>query len=69
MALANSGIPLSEWSGSGATERLHQSVVEYNEATKQQTDQLLRLTRQLVVLTWLLFAGLIVQVILAVVSG
>jgi hypothetical protein len=67
MAKADSGIPLSEWSGSGATERLHKTVVEYSEATAEQTKQLIRLTRQLVILTLLLLGGLVVQVLLAVV--
>lgn len=59
------GIPLSEWSGSGATERLHQTMAEYSEATAKQTAQLIRLTWALVILTGLLFVGLIVQVVLA----
>lgn len=69
MIRPNSGIPLSELSGSGATDRLHQSVVEYSEAVAEQTNQLIRLTRQLVVLTCLLFGGLVVQVILAIVHS
>lgn len=63
--MAKSGIPLSEWSGSGATDRLRETVVEYSEATARQTAQLMRLTWLLVILTALLFVGLVVQVVLA----
>ena len=59
------GIPLSDWSGSGATERLHETLVEFSAATSKQTAQLVRLTWALVVLTGLLFIGLIVHVGLA----
>jgi hypothetical protein len=63
--MTEGGIPLSEWSGSGATDRLHQTVEKYSEVTAKQTAELIRLTRQLVLLTWLLFIGLIVQIVLA----
>jgi len=59
------GIPLSDWSGSGATDRLRETVVEYSEATTKRTVQLVRLTWILVILTGLLFVGLVVQVALA----
>jgi hypothetical protein len=59
------GIPLSEWSGSGATDRLRVTVERYSEVTAEQTAELIRLTRFLVILTWLLFFGLIVQIFLA----
>jgi hypothetical protein len=62
------GIPLSEWSGSGATERLHQTIRDFNKVTTKQTDNLVRLTRQLVILTWVLCIGLVVQVALAIFS-
>ena len=60
------GIPVSEWSGSGATERLRETITEFNETTAEQTRQLVQLTRALVVLTVLLFIGLVVQVGIAV---
>lgn len=59
------GIPLSEWSGSGATDRLRQMLENYSEVTAKQTTELIRLTRQLVLITWLLVIGLIVQIVLA----
>jgi hypothetical protein len=59
------GIPLSEWSGSGATDRLHSAIAEFNETATRQTTQLVRLTWALVILTVLLFAGLVVQIVLA----
>jgi hypothetical protein len=60
------GIPLGQWSGSEATDRLHATVAEYSEVAARQTAQLVRLTWVLVVLTCLLFVGLIVQIVLAV---
>lgn len=60
--MPESGIPLSEWSGSGATERLRETITEFNETTAKQTAQLVQLTRVLVALTMLLFVGLVVQV-------
>jgi hypothetical protein len=65
-AVSKSGIPLGEWSGSAATERLRETIDVYNEKATRQADEMVRLTRQLVVLTWLLAAGLIVQIVLAV---
>ena len=59
------GIPLSEWSGSGAPERLRETLVQFNETTAKQTAQLIRLTWALVILTVFLFLGLLVQVGLA----
>lgn len=45
------GIPLSEWSGSGATDRLRETIIELNSTTERQTTRLLQLTWVLVVLT------------------
>jgi hypothetical protein len=59
------GIPISEWSGSGATERLRETVAEYSEQTARQTNQLIWLTRALVGLTCVLVIGLVIQVVLA----
>jgi hypothetical protein len=64
--MAKSSIPLSEWSGSGATDRLHETVVRYSEATSKQTAQLIRLTWAIAVLTGLLLIGLVVQIVLAI---
>lgn len=45
------GIPLSEWSGSGATDRLHKTIQQFTETAEKQTRQLIWLTRWLVGLT------------------
>ncbi len=45
------GIPLSEWSGSGATDRLRETIVELSKTTEKQTRLLVWLTVALVVLT------------------
>lgn len=65
--MPESFIDLSE-TGSGPVNRLHATITEFNEATTKQTAQLVRLTKVLVVLTVLLFAGLVVQVALAVIN-
>ena len=64
--MSKSGIPLGEWSGSPATDRLHETINAYNETATAQADKILRLTRQLVILTWVLVVGLAVQVVLAI---
>lgn len=30
--MGTSGVPLSDWSGSGATDRLHETIIQFNEA-------------------------------------
>lgn len=50
------GIPLSEWSGSGATDRLRETIVELSSATERQTKRLLQLTWVLVILTGVVVA-------------
>lgn len=60
------GIPLGQWSGSDATDRLRETISEFNAITERQTKQLIRLTWALVFLTAVLVLGLVVQIILAV---
>lgn len=60
------GIPLSKWSGSGATEKLEETVREFNEKASEQTETMIKLTRWIVALTVLLVVGLVVQIVLAV---
>ena len=66
--VAKSSIPLDEFSGSGATDRLHLTIREFNEAATAQTDQMIKLTRLMLVLTVLLFVGLIVQIVVAILA-
>lgn len=35
--MTNSGIPLSEWSGSGATHEFHETIKKQIEATNRQS--------------------------------
>jgi hypothetical protein len=63
--MPSGGIPLSEWSGSGATDRLHETIKEFVTVTEKQTAQLIKLTRALVVLTVVLVVGLVVQICVA----
>ena len=63
--MALGGIPLDEWSGSGATKALHASIEKYQAENSVQTQKMVRLT---VVITWLtvvLTIGLFVQIWLA----
>jgi hypothetical protein len=62
------GIPLSEWSGSGATDRLHETIKEFVAVTEKQTAQLIKLTRALVALTVVLVVGLVVQIVVAAIA-
>lgn len=55
-------IPLGKWSGSDATDALHQTVQDFVIASAKQTRTMIGLTRGIVVLTALLLIGLGVQV-------
>jgi hypothetical protein len=44
-------IPMGVWSGSDATERLRETIVELNEKTRRQTRLIVGLTGMLVALT------------------
>ena len=63
MTKANSGVSMEEWSGSGATKQLQAYLEDYNDAMARQTDQLVALTWRLVMLTYVLVAGLGIQII------
>jgi hypothetical protein len=55
----NSGIPLSEWSGSGATRELHETIKLQIEATDRQSKLITRLT-------WFMAVLAVIQTIAAV---
>lgn len=61
-------IPLSEWSGSGATERLRETLSAYNERAEEQTAEMVRLTRWIARLTWAMVALVVAQIVIAVVA-
>ena len=63
--MAQGGIPLSEWSGSGATRELHETIKQFNAAAERQTAQMLALTRQIKWLTWAMLLAAAVQIYLA----
>jgi hypothetical protein len=65
MEKAKGGVPMSDWSGSGATDRLHQTIKDFNEKATKQTEQLIWLTRALVFLTVVLIVGLVIQLLVA----
>ena len=62
---ANSGIPLGQWSGSDATDRLRETIIELNAATDRQTRTMVRLTWALIVSTVILTIGVAVEIWLA----
>ena len=64
--LANSGIPLGQWSGSDATKALHQSINEFNEVTTKQTRTIIRLTWAILFLTAVMTVAVILQLVKAV---
>ena len=57
------GIPLAEWSGSAATDRLRETMVELAAKTDRQTRQMLFLTWALVVLTLVIAVLTVVLVV------
>ncbi len=64
--MADKGIPLGEWSGSDATDRLRQTIQEFNDASLQQAGRLMLLTWVIAILTFVMTVGIGVQIWLAV---
>jgi hypothetical protein len=62
-SMPDSGIPLSEWSGSGATDGLRAVIVEFSETAEAQTRTMIRLTKLIAWLTVVLVIGLVIQVV------
>lgn len=60
------GIPLSVWSGSGATEELHKTIKAFVESSEKQSRIMIRLTWSIVVLTVILTIGLAIQIYLLI---
>ena len=60
------GIPVDEWSGSGATKALHETINQFTEQSTRQTARLIALTRVLAGLTFVMLIGLAIQIYLAV---
>jgi hypothetical protein len=44
--MAKGGVPLDEWSGSGATKELHQTIKAHQVESSRQTTKLIRLYDQ-----------------------
>jgi hypothetical protein len=61
--MPDSSIPMGEWSGSDATERLRETMVELSDRTERQTRQIVVLTVALVVLTVALVVLTVVLVV------
>ena len=57
-------IPLGKWSGSDSTDALHSSIKEFNAQSGRQTQQMLRLTWVMAVLTGVMLLGLLIQIYL-----
>lgn len=56
-------IPLSEWSGSGATRELLASIQEFNQQAARQTRHLILLTWVIAILTFAMLAAVVVQIV------
>jgi hypothetical protein len=63
--LVRMSVPLSEWSGVGATREPHEAITAFNEQTAAQTATMIRLARAIALLTVLMLLGLVVQIVLA----
>ncbi|MHC4460870.1 MAG: hypothetical protein ACYS6W_15915 [Planctomycetota bacterium] len=59
-------IPLDEWSGSKATKELQKTIEDFNTISSKQTDTMLKLTRTIAILTFMLFVGLVVQICISI---
>jgi hypothetical protein len=65
-AMAKGEIPLEEWSGSAATDRLRAVIEEHQNITKRQTTMMIWLTWVMAALTLVTAAPIIVQIYRAV---
>jgi hypothetical protein len=59
------GVPLSEWSGSGATRELHETIKAFNKEATAQASAMVCLTKWIAGLTPVMAVGLVVQIVLA----
>ena len=64
--MAKSGIPLEEWSGSGATHALHETIKKYQEESSRQTDTMIKLTKAMTWLTVVMAVAVFVQIYLTI---
>lgn len=62
------GIPLDQWSGSGATKELEKTVVLLSEASEKQTRHIIKLTYTMLFLTFVMACLVGVQIWLAIVK-
>ena len=60
--MSNGGIPLREWSGSGATEELHKTIHVFVEQGDRQAKAMIRLTWAVAILTVAMLGAVIVQI-------
>jgi hypothetical protein len=59
------GVPLGEWSGSDATERLRAVIEKQHQEAAKQTTVMVRLTWAMFALTFVTVLATIIQVVLA----
>jgi len=64
--MTTGGIPLDEWSGSKATRELHATIKQYNVVAEKQTQQMICLTKVIALLTFVMLAAVIIQIVLVV---
>jgi hypothetical protein len=60
--MTKGGIPLGQWSGSDATNALHETIKRFNAAADAQTKEMVKLTRTVTYLTWAMFFAVAVQI-------
>ena len=66
--MAQGGIPIGQWSGADATNELRRTVANFNANAKAQTDEMVRLTRTIALLTKVMVAFVGVQIVIAVIA-
>jgi hypothetical protein len=59
------GIPIPQWSGSGATDRLREVIEKFNMEASRQSKQMLVLTRWIAALTVVMVLAVFVQIYFA----
>jgi hypothetical protein len=64
--MAKSSIPLGEWSGSDATNKLRAVIEKQHQEAAKQTTVMVRLTWAMFALTFVTVLATIIQVVLAI---
>lgn len=64
--MITAGIPLDQWSGSKATEELHNTIKQFNKISSKQNTRILILTWIIAILTFIMAIAVSIQIWIAI---